>query len=35
MKKLGKSAEKDDRLDCVKVDDSRHKLTLYVTVFNT
>ena len=30
MKKLGKNAEKDERLDCVKVEDERHKITLYL-----
>ncbi len=30
MKKLGKNAKKDERLDCVKVEDERHKITLYV-----
>ncbi|MAT48921.1 MAG: hypothetical protein CMA27_03725 [Euryarchaeota archaeon] len=30
MKKLGKDVEKDERLDCVKVNDTRHNITLYV-----
>ena len=30
IKKLGKSVERDDRLDCVKVEDSRHKITLFI-----
>ena len=30
MKKLGKNVQKDERLDCVKVEDERHKITLYI-----
>jgi len=30
IKKLGSIVEKDERLDCVKVNDNRHKITLYI-----
>tara|TARA_B100001123_G_scaffold410166_1_gene505007 strand:+ start:615 stop:1169 length:555 start_codon:yes stop_codon:yes gene_type:complete len=30
IKKLRKNAKKDERLDCIKVEDNRHNITLYV-----
>tara|TARA_B100000902_G_scaffold341786_1_gene345413 strand:+ start:288 stop:842 length:555 start_codon:yes stop_codon:yes gene_type:complete len=30
IKKLGSKLEQDDRLDCIKIKDSRHKITLYL-----